>query len=65
MSRENIDGARPHAHKFVPRSYWLDTNDPQPRYGITQGTGGHLTHDQKRAHLIDLKREHLFHSEKR
>jgi len=26
---------------------------------MTQGIGGNLTNDEKRAHLIDLKREHL------
>ena len=26
---------------------------------MTQGIGAHLTNDEKRAHLIDLKREHL------
>ena len=26
---------------------------------VTQGMGPHLTNDEKRAHLADLKREHL------
>jgi hypothetical protein len=26
---------------------------------MTQGFGAHLTNDEKRAHLLDLKREHL------
>jgi hypothetical protein len=26
---------------------------------MTQGTGAHLTNDEKRAHLTDLKREYL------
>jgi len=26
---------------------------------MTQGIGANLTNDEKRAHLIDLKREHL------
>jgi hypothetical protein len=26
---------------------------------MTQGIGAHLTNDEKRAHLSDLKREHL------
>ena len=26
---------------------------------LTQGIGAHLTNDEKRAHLTDLKREHL------
>ena len=28
-------------------------------YAMTQGIGAHLTNDEKRAHLTDLKREHL------
>jgi hypothetical protein len=27
--------------------------------GITNGIGAHLSNDEKRAHLSDLKREHL------
>ena len=26
---------------------------------MMQGIGAHMTNDEKRAHLIDLKREHL------
>ena len=26
---------------------------------MTQGIGAHLTNDEKRAHLTDLKRDHL------
>jgi len=26
---------------------------------LTQGVGANLTHHEKRAHLIDLRREHL------
>jgi hypothetical protein len=26
---------------------------------MTQGSGAHLTNDEKRAHLIDIKRKHL------
>jgi hypothetical protein len=26
---------------------------------MTNGIGAHMTNDEKRAHLIDLKREHL------
>jgi hypothetical protein len=28
---------------------------------MTQGIGAHLTNDEKRAHLTDLKRAHLIH----
>jgi hypothetical protein len=29
---------------------------------MTQGIGAHLTNDEKRAHLTDLKRDHLIDS---
>jgi hypothetical protein len=31
----------------------------KPRLAPTIGIGAHLTNDEKRAHLIDLKRDHL------
>jgi hypothetical protein len=39
--------------------YWLDMNDRSLVLVTTQGIGAHLTNDEKRAHLIHLKREHL------
>jgi hypothetical protein len=42
-----------------PRFYWLDMNDRSLVMAMTQGIGAHLTNDEKRAHLTDLKREHL------
>ena len=47
------------ANKLVRRSYWLDMNDRTLVMVLTQGIGAHLTNDEKRAHLADLKREHL------
>ena len=47
------------ANKLVRRSYWLDMNDRTLVMVMTQGVGANLTNDEKRAHLIDLKREHL------
>ncbi len=41
------------SNKLVRRSYWMDMTDP----GATKGIGADLTNDEKRAHLIDLKRE--------
>ena len=51
--------ARDGANKLVRRSYWLDMNDRSLVMVMTQGIGAHLTNDEKRAHLADLKREHL------
>ena len=34
-------------------------NDRSLILAMTQGIGAHLTNDEKRAHLTDLKREHL------
>tara|TARA_Y100000588_G_scaffold376662_1_gene454739 strand:- start:305 stop:553 length:249 start_codon:yes stop_codon:yes gene_type:complete len=45
--------------KLVRRSYWLDMMDQAVVLILTQGIGAHLTNDQKRAHLADIKREHL------
>ena len=46
------------ANKLVRRSYWLDVND-RTLVMVMKGVGANLTNDEKRAHLIDLKREHL------
>jgi hypothetical protein len=51
--------ARDANNKLVRRSYWLDMNDRSLVLVMTQGIGAHLTNDEKRAHLTDLKREHL------
>jgi hypothetical protein len=51
--------ARDGNNKLVRRGYWLDMNDRSLVMVMTQGIVAHLTNDEKRAHLIDLKREHL------
>jgi|SRR6516162_7571780 len=51
--------ARDANNKLVRRGYWLDMNDRSLVMVLTQGIGAHLTNDEKRAHLTDLKREHL------
>jgi hypothetical protein len=58
---ENVDSpfVRDAANKLVRRSYWLDMNDRSLVMVMTQGVGSHLTNDEKRAHLTDLRREHL------
>jgi hypothetical protein len=51
--------ARDANNKLVRRGYWLDMNDRSLVLVMTQGIGAHLTNDEKRAHLTDLKRAHL------
>jgi hypothetical protein len=46
-------------NKLVRRGYWIDMTDSTLVIVMTKGIGAHLTNDEKRAHLIDLKREHL------
>lgn len=47
------------SNKLVRRGYWLDMNDRTLVMVMVNGIGAHLTNDEKRAHLIDLRREHL------
>ena len=51
--------ARAAQNKLVRRSYWLDMNDRSLVMAMTNGIGAHLTNDEKRSYLTDLKREHL------
>lgn len=45
--------------KLVRRNFWLDMSDQSLVMAMTQGLGANLTNDQKRAHLADIRREHL------
>ena len=45
--------------KLVRRNFWLDMSDQSVVMALTQGIGAHLTNDQKRAHLTDIRRDHL------
>jgi hypothetical protein len=58
---ENIDSpfVRDGSNKLVRRTYWLDMNDRTLVMVMTNGIGANLTNDEKRAHLADLRREHL------
>ena len=47
------------ANKLVRRSYWLDMDDRTLVMVMVNGIGANLTNDEKRAHLVDLRREHL------
>jgi hypothetical protein len=51
--------ARDASSKLVRRSYWMDMPDGSLVMVMTKGIGANLTNDEKKAHLIDLKREHL------
>ena len=55
----NSPFVRDAANKLVRRGYWMDMNDRTLIMVLTQGIGANLTNDEKKAHLIDLKREHL------
>jgi len=48
------------SNKLVRRAYWMDMPDSTLVMVMTKGIGANLTNDEKRAHLIDLKREHTF-----
>ena len=45
--------------KLVRRTFWLDMSDRSVVMAMTQGVGANLTNDQKRAHLADIRRDHL------
>ena len=47
------------ADKLVRRSYWMDMDDRTLVMVMMNGIGANLTNDEKRAHLTDLRREHL------
>jgi len=51
--------ARDGSDKLIRRSYWLDMDDRTLVMLMTRGIGANLTNDEKRAHLIDIRREHL------
>jgi hypothetical protein len=45
--------------KLIRRSYWLDMTDRTLVMVMVNGIGSHLTNDEKRTHLTDLKRDNL------
>jgi len=55
----NSPFVRDASNKLVRRSYWLDMTDQALVMVMTKGIGANLTNDEKRAHLIDVKRDHL------
>jgi hypothetical protein len=58
---QNIDSPfiRDDADKLIRRSYWMDMDDRTLVMVMVNGIGANLTNDEKRAHLADLRREHL------
>jgi len=50
---------RDRSNKLVRRGYWSDMTDLSLVIALTQGVGANRTNREKRAHLIDLRREHL------
>jgi hypothetical protein len=58
---EHIDSpfVRDGADKLVRRSYWLDMDDRTLVMVMVNGIGANLTNEEKRAHLRDLRRDHL------
>jgi hypothetical protein len=46
-------------NKLVRRSYWMDMDDRTLVMVMVSGIGARLTNDEKRAHLTDLRRQHL------
>ena len=55
----NSPFVRDASNKLVRRSYWLDMTDQALVMVMTKGIGANLTNDEKRAHLIDVRRDHL------
>jgi hypothetical protein len=45
--------------KLTRREYWLGLSDRSLVQLMTKGIGTRLTADEKRAHLADIRREHL------
>jgi hypothetical protein len=45
--------------RLIRRGYWLDLSDRSLIQIMTDGIGARLTADEKRAHLVDIRRTHL------
>jgi len=55
----NSPFVRDASNRLVRRGYWMDMTDQALVMVMTKGIGAGLTNDEKRAHLIDLKRARL------
>lgn len=58
---QNVDDpfARDATDRLIRRSYWQGLGDRSLILALINGVGAHLTNEQKKAHLIDLGRDHL------
>jgi hypothetical protein len=58
-----VDPNSPFVHdasnRLVRRGYWMDMTESTLVIVMTKGIGANLTNDEKKAHLIDVKRAHL------
>ena len=57
--REEDPFARDGEDKLTRREYWLGLSDRSLVQLMTKGIGLRLSADEKRAHLADIRREHL------
>ena len=55
----NSPFARDENNKLIRRNYWLDLPDQSVIMIFTQGVGKDLTNQEKKNHLIDIKRQNL------
>jgi hypothetical protein len=55
----NSPFVRDASNKLVRRGYRMDMNDRTLVMVMVNGIGANLSNDEKRAHLSDMKREHL------
>ena len=51
--------ARDTENKLVRRSFWLDLSDASLILLFNNGIGMNLTNEEKKNHLIDIKRDNL------
>ena len=51
--------ARDGEDRLIRREYWHGLSDRSLIQVMTQGIGTRLTADEKRAHLVDIRRAHL------
>ena len=58
----NSPFARDANNSLIRRSYWLDLDDKSIIMLFTNGIGKNLTNEEKKNHLIDIKRKHLIDS---
>ena len=51
--------ARDKENKLVRRNFWLDLTDTSIVMLFSNGIGMYLTNEEKKNHLIDIKRDNL------